>query len=110
MNLTEINTLHKAHEKLLNERLNTRVAFKLAKNKQKLAEELQPVIDTLQKLIKENNHLSEAELMRVLVKEEDQLMQEESELKLEQLATIQLTDLPEVEGTIIEGLLPIIEE
>lgn len=107
MKIAEVFGLSNAIGQLLQEKLNTELIFKLHKVLKKLEPEIKSTQETLEKVRNDNEGADDLEL--IVRHAEQKLLQDDSELELE--PTINKDDLPdEMTGTVLLGLLPIINE
>ena len=108
MKIQELNIIAQGIDKLLESKLETRLAFKLIKFRDKINNELQFVIDTLNLVREQYKDTDPDTLLSELRAEEDKLLNQEIEFEL---IKINLSELPdEIEGYVLQALSKIIFE
>lgn len=102
MKLIDLNIVNNGILKVLEEKLAPKVSFKLIQERNRI----KPHIDSLAESI--NKFAEEGHADEDVLKEQNKLLNEEIDFAFNQV--ISLDDLPAVEGTTIEAILPIIKE
>ncbi|MCR8969265.1 hypothetical protein [Facklamia sp. 7083-14-GEN3] len=106
MKLKNLYEIYNATRILLNEKLDTRIAFKIIKFRTRIGDELQVVISAIEKFKADNQE--EADLENLVLAEQEKLLDQESDIDL---IEISLDELPkEIDGYLLAMLEPLIKE
>lgn len=108
MKLRRIINVNNCLNKLLEEKLKAGTSFKLIKSKKDLEPYVDSAVESLSRYAKEIEDKPEDERKKLLAEEEAEILSEEVEFEF--TPSLNLEDLPEIEGYIIEGIIPLIKE
>ncbi|EKU93355.1 Uncharacterised protein [Alloiococcus otitis] len=108
MELRKIVDVNNCLNKLLEKKLNPQVSFKIIRAKKDLEPYVQSAVESLQKYANEIDDQPQQTQKQLISQEESKILDEKVDYSFKK--QLVLDDLPDIEGYVIEGILPLVKE
>ena len=108
MELRKIVDANNCLNKLLEKKLSPQTSFKMIRAKKDIEPYVDSAVESLQKYAKEIEDEPQQTQKQLISQEESKILDEDVDYSFKQQLT--LDDLPDIEGYVIEGILPLVKE